>query len=231
MLEAYIDDSHTTASAFVLAGYIAPPEKWAAFSVEWQALLNMKPPLARFKMSEAHGTWSEQQWNERLPLFYGAIEAHASAGVSILIPHLEYSKVFAGKQLVKNPYHFAFVDLVGMLLGKQHELGLTEPIHFVFDKGNDERVANAWDTFKTFAPPKIQKIWGTKPQFADDERVLPLQAADLLAWLRRRKFAKRLNPHLKTRRSPWKKKRELLYLEMEWTKNRIQQAYDAMYGK
>jgi hypothetical protein len=59
----------------------------------------------------------------------------------------------------------------------------------------------------------------------------PLQAADLLAWWRRRNFERKHNQKLKTRKSPWTKKRELLYLEMEWTPERIRQAYDLLYGK
>jgi len=102
-----------------LAGYIAPAEAWAAFSDEWQAILEMKPPLARFKMSEAHGTWGEQLWNERLPLFYGAIERHVSAGVSMLIPYPEYSKVFRDKQYAANPYYFAFTDIIAQVTARR----------------------------------------------------------------------------------------------------------------
>jgi hypothetical protein len=71
MFTAYIDDSHTTQSAFVLAGYVATAENWTLFSDEWQAILDMQPALSRFKMSAAHGRWSDDQWNTRLPLMYG----------------------------------------------------------------------------------------------------------------------------------------------------------------
>ena len=187
----------------------------------------MKPPLKRFKMKEAH-TWSEEQWNERLPLFYAAIERYASAGVSLLIPYQECLRLFAGMKYGRNPYNWAFIDIINSLIGKQHELGLTEPIDFVFDKGNEERIVGAWDAYKASAPPATLKLLGDKPTFGNDEEVKPLQAADLLAWVKRRNFQKRQEPNLKTRKMPWVKTRELLYLDMEWTPARIQQAYDIL---
>ncbi len=42
MFQAYIDDSGRGQTPFVLAGYIAPAEKWAEFSDKWQALLDGK---------------------------------------------------------------------------------------------------------------------------------------------------------------------------------------------
>lgn len=81
MLQAYIDDSHDTSSAFVLAGYIAPAENWAAFSDVWRAILDTPVPF--FKMSKAHSGRSEEQWNKRLPLLYRAIKNHVFAGVSV----------------------------------------------------------------------------------------------------------------------------------------------------
>lgn len=93
-VRAYIDDTGGgVGPVFVLAGYIATAEQWTAFSNEWQALLDMKPRLERFKMSEA-ANWSDQQWNERLPLFYRAIENYAAAGLSISIPYDEFCRVF-----------------------------------------------------------------------------------------------------------------------------------------
>jgi hypothetical protein len=87
MLRAYIDGSHTIDSAFVLAGYIGTVEKWAAFSEEWQTVLDMwKPPLKPFKMNLAHSAWSDELWRDRLPLFCRAITRHVSGGAIITDP-------------------------------------------------------------------------------------------------------------------------------------------------
>src|SRR6266851_757494 len=53
--QAYIDDSGSEPQSpvFVLGGFIAPHEKWASFSEEWQAALDQDPKLEYFKMTEA----------------------------------------------------------------------------------------------------------------------------------------------------------------------------------
>jgi hypothetical protein len=230
MLKAYTDGSHTTKTAFVLAGYIAPAENWAAFSDDWQGLLDLKPPLKRFKMAEAHA-WSEQQWTERLPQFYRTIEKHVSAGIAIIIPYPEYTKIFGREQYAKNPYHVAFISIILQLAKHQKDLQLTEPVDFVFDKGNDDRIAKAWEGFVAKRPEEERRLLGKRPIFGDDVEMKPLQAADLLAWWRRRNFEKRLDQKLHTRKAPWKKTRELLYLDLEMTEKGMQEMYDGLYGK
>lgn len=230
MLKAYVDDSHTPESAFVLAGYIAPVENWAAFCDEWQGLLDMKPPLAFFKMKLAHGTWGERRWTEQLPLFYAAIDNHVSAGISLLIPRQEYQRVFGSKRHAENPYNLALPLIIRQLTEYQHKLNLTGPVDFIFDEGNGEKIVTAWDGFVASAPPATQKLLGARPSFGDDKKMKPLQAADLLAWCRRRKYETKMNPSRRTRPLPWVKKRELRYLDLELPNENIQVAYDMIFG-
>jgi hypothetical protein len=51
MLQAYVDASTEEGELFVLAGYIAPAEKWKRLSDDWQAELDRPQKLAVFKMS------------------------------------------------------------------------------------------------------------------------------------------------------------------------------------
>jgi len=55
-------------------------------------------------------------------------------------------------------------------------MGLMGPIAFVFDKGNEERIAGAWDKFKLTASPCVKELLGEKPTFGNNEDMLPLQA-------------------------------------------------------
>lgn len=143
MMKAYIDDSNNSGPAwFVLAGYVASAEKWATFSDEWQQILDMSPRIGRFKMKDAHGQWSDQQWNERLGLFYRTIKDHVSGAVSLAWPFDAHKDIFAGKKISQNPYHFAFLAIIKTLIDNKERMGITEKIDFVFDKGNSERIAN-----------------------------------------------------------------------------------------
>lgn len=168
---------------------------------------------------------------ERAPAHvYRVIERHVTAGISLIIPYVEYRRVFAGKRYASNPYHFAFSEIIAHLAQHQHRLGLTEPVDFIFDRGNDDRIQRAWNKFFASAPPEVTKLLGKRPEFGDDETMLPLQAADFLAWWRRRNFAARHGGD-RSRPPPKLKSRELWYLDFEWTPARIQQAYYALYGK
>jgi hypothetical protein len=76
-LQAFIDDSGVgQPPVSVLGGFIAPAERWAAFSTEWQQVLDIRPSIAYLKMSEAEACtgefahWSEGRRDERLALFF-----------------------------------------------------------------------------------------------------------------------------------------------------------------
>jgi hypothetical protein len=63
VLQAYIDDSGNDPSqyAFILAGFVAPAETWAAFCDEWQTLLDRPPGAAYLNTAHAYSLW------ERIP--------------------------------------------------------------------------------------------------------------------------------------------------------------------
>src|SRR5437868_7829681 len=71
VLQTYADDSgnEPTSPIFVLAGFIASYEEWAAFSDEWKAALAEPPGLDYFKMKEAerlHDQFSKRKgWTEK----------------------------------------------------------------------------------------------------------------------------------------------------------------------
>jgi len=140
-LHAYIDDSGTGDSeVFVLAGYIATEESWAAFSTDWQQLVNMKSrhyrQLSYFKMNEMR---SDTEL-ERCSWFYRVIEKHVTAAVScaISVPGLVKAvKEFPWPpwiyniQVLENPYYFAFKATTDKLAQHQHQLKIDQPVDFI----------------------------------------------------------------------------------------------------
>jgi hypothetical protein len=84
MLQAFIDDSQED-PVFVMAGYIAPAERWALFSDRWKTILEIAPRLEYFKMKEAYARrgqfngWSEERRNQRASDLYTVIEDFVSA--------------------------------------------------------------------------------------------------------------------------------------------------------
>ncbi len=201
MLRAFVDDSrgHNLPKVFILAGYISTVERWAAFSDEWQRALEMPPRLKYFKYREALSQkgqfyrWSQSAAIERIVIFRHIVEdfVQAEVAVGFLIDTYQAAYKSLGRKH-QNPYYFAQAQLIFQTARNLEKLGLKrEPIDFVFDNQMHEKAKalEAFDWAKLRAQPEppdlLTNIIRNPPSFADDEAVLPLQAADMIAtWWR-----------------------------------------------
>lgn len=201
-LQAFIDDSYTSNGIFVLAGHIASPFAWAAFSKEWQELLPHHGVLDgsghyHFKMKEMSLNVERMS---RIPVFYSAIENHVLCSVAIAF---NQNDLKTAKQRIQvpginidwadfnNPYFFAFRGLMDMFHSNRETLAsvipIEEKVDFIFDNQTEKKqILDQWDQYITHRPSISSKYYGAKPRFEDDKEFLPLQAADLWAWWTRK---------------------------------------------
>ncbi len=203
MLRGYFDESGTgQPPVFVLAGYISTAEKWAEFSTAWDQALNISPRIEYFKMDEAmnlkgqFGHWSEERRNQRVQLFIDIIQKHAIVGAAISIKQDEFHRVF--NSAVHRPwpypmntlYFHAVMETLQAIGAHRARMGLNGPIQYIFDDGMREKgvITDMWDIGKN--DPEWTEIFNTIgiPYFLDDKKVLPLQAADMLAWVIRKRW-------------------------------------------
>jgi hypothetical protein len=208
----FIDDSGSSASqpVFVLAGFLSTVERWAEFSNEWQAALDLPPKLEYFKASEAMGLAADGQfaqwrgWNkklcvERVNLLADIIRKYAKARISVSMRHDDFNQHLrsipaGGSRSLSTDYPFAMI--ANMLVVKARlfalDLKLDGPCDFIFDEqgqfGKD--FADKWeviaDLLRKEGRGKHAAFLGSAPIFRDEKQFLPLQAADLYAWLVRR---------------------------------------------
>lgn len=200
MLTAYIDDSGTDAKGpfCVLAGYISDVERWKAFSDAWDDELHAPPKIAHFKMSEANNrrgpfwNWDEEARDRKVARLARIANNHAIGAIASIVSHKVYrgqAKGFLPKT-IDNPYWLCFQKVVLETIRIYGNEGGGGKINFVFDaqgEGYERRalqILEGWrDLFTSTAyEPFIGSI-----TFASDLDVLPLQAADLLAWHVRRR--------------------------------------------
>lgn len=187
-IQAFIDDSAEAGQVLVLAGYLASVEEWAEFSKTWQERLD-------------HAGWKSVHMNEigsspermiTAGWFYRAIEDHLKCFVAIAV-HVDSLKravtdtgfrdAMVDPSYLDNPYILAFRAILDLTAQYQHELGITEPVDFIFDERREEQKVRAgFEVFKEYCREDIKDRLGSKPRFEDDEEFLPLQAADILAW-------------------------------------------------
>lgn len=227
MLLAYADASTEHDELFVLAGYIAPDDKWARFSDEWQAELDRPPnKLAVFKMKD-----QAKRHHRRAERFYRVIEKHVTMAVSVSVRIPELREVvdearwppqLGSVEQLKNPYFYAFQMMMSGFGDNQQSAGIREPVSFIFDDQTEREVIyRNWAGLKASLTGDAARLLGDDPVFKDDENVLPLQAADLWAWWVRhwatngdRRPGSALN-------FPWKAERDILRLGLDSTKDDI----------
>jgi hypothetical protein len=207
VLQAFIDDSASNGGTFVLAGYIASAEQWAAFAPEWESLL----PLAtrgsnkqRFKMSEMGGARMQH-----VPKFYGLAEKYAAFAISCKIDVGDLARAFdriwidgvhidfARFSRMNNPYFVTFWKLLECFhvtrlqnprlmpadVSLSEVLPLDQKIDFYFDEHSAKNsILEVWNLFLNDIPEETRALFGHMPRFEDDECFMPLQAADFWAW-------------------------------------------------
>ncbi len=199
MMRAYVDDSgNGQAPVFLLAGFVAHGEQWEQFSAQWQDVLDGPPKLEYFKMHEAarlecqFKNWTESERDSRLWEFLTVIRRNVELCVKWIVPDDAYDSVIKDRVArgMDNPYFFSFFGIMMGLIQYQEEHGLDEPVDFVFDEQMEKSdlVQNGYADFVKFAPDRVKRLLGGRPIHRSDKQILPLQAADLVAWITRRYY-------------------------------------------
>ncbi len=195
MLEAYFDDSgRGNGPAFVLGGFLSTAERWESFNDDWQSVLDRSPPLELFKMKHAMNKWwlplPAAARMQRLGLFHSAIMKHAQMGFVCVINHDAFDRlVRLGLGFTDTIYQLAFTGVIATTIRYHREMALTDKIDFVFDEQPHEfpralrSFLNIWESDNY-----LNMYLAGTPRSANDVKVLPLQAADYIAWQIRRKI-------------------------------------------
>lgn len=219
MLQAYVDESITRTedgSTFVMAGYIATEETWAAFSAEWRDLLSMKSPHYA-QLDEYHSNEMPQRNERRMEqskFFYRVIEKHLHTYAACSVRIEDIKDVHAeinwptwldNVDVLADEYYTAFDQFVRGLTANQHRLGIHEPVNVILDEGHDqEKCLRGWGIAKKWGHPAVRSLLGETPEFRDSKANPPLQAADMLAyWLRESQLRTPLQAPDFNLRFPW----------------------------
>jgi hypothetical protein len=181
-----------------MAGYFNRADAWARFSEVFDEERRAEPPIKYLKMTEAHNLrgqfdgWSKTKRDEKL------------AGLARVIRHFEpFSFQFSINreqfyQIVRpaSPYGLGdpyFTACFGIVSGLARFAALQRaktPIEFIFDRQDSasDNVDLFFDFLLAQLPRASRRLISGKPIFRDDQELLPLQAADMLAWHLRREY-------------------------------------------
>jgi hypothetical protein len=88
----------------------------------------------------------------------------------------------------ENPYYFMFRGLMDDFHRYARQqlkdiIPLDETVDFIFDDRSEKSyILAGWDEYVSELPEEEKQWYGATPRFENDQRFLPLQAADLWAW-------------------------------------------------
>lgn len=204
MLRGYVDESGKDGKSayFILGGYVLPADRWTTFSEDWSGVLNAAPKISYYHASEAEARTgafkgvAREFVRMKTSDLLTVIEKHEPVGLlswmkyddwKILRPHVRPS--------FDDVLYPLFDWVMKSLFVHQASSGLFEcSTDFVFDDHTDgDLKANLVKIHESIkagfnTEPKLYKMLGSSPAFQDDQNVLPLQAADLLVWHKRRQL-------------------------------------------
>lgn len=194
---AYIDESMST--SLTMAGFISTVEKWAEFSKAWKTELDKPPTVPFFHMKDllrekggVFGNAPLDQRIEKVKKLIAIINKHTEADFKCSMKLESYNRILRPalnnfKKLRKFDQPYLWLFVVGVLEG----LSTLEiygrkgkKIQFVFDQNETlfkgaRKIYERFSSIDAFAEAKavVESV-----EERDNKIVLPLQAADLLAW-------------------------------------------------
>ena len=198
--QAFIDDSATDRldKRLFFAGYLMTAEQWRAFSNLWSAELKSGREIDYLRMAEANNLrgqfrgWSEAEKDRKLESLARIIAIFQPVSFEVSVSRVECAEIvtpISPRGLGRPHFSCAFLTMstVGQYASRMRgQLS----IGFVFDEqdGVDNDVDMFFPVLHQSLPPKVRRCINGKPEFGDDKKVLPLQAADMLAWHIRRDY-------------------------------------------
>jgi hypothetical protein len=199
----YIDDSGTSPKheVAVAAGWISPLQQWKKFEGDWKRAkkvdgdqfdcFHMSPCVYSGKKTEFEN-WSYPKKQRVIRRLRNIIKQRAVRGFCMSVKKKDYDELVpADLRLARGQYHYTWVvrNVLGQIHRWREANNVTEPIEYIFDwmKPADPRRIEIENAFALVEEnPEAQKNFGIRKgccHFRDRCEVLPLQAADILAWL------------------------------------------------
>lgn len=188
----YLDET-ASESPYLVSGWMAAPEVWAAFSETWRQELKREPSISYFRLNDALGlkgpfeNWSDQQRDRKIIALAKTIRHDGSicgAGCYVHRDDFENNKQSIVREIYRDPYYFCVATtMIFMAAGECQVVGV-DKIDFVLDKSKPaERMQRL---FYSDVQPRFPKLGECLT--SDDKQTPPLQAADLSVGMTRQLY-------------------------------------------
>jgi len=212
-MQAYVDESGGKGEGnwLTLVGLVAKAEDWEAFSDRWRALLKIPPAVGAWHMKDAahfegeFRGWSSAMRDERLCFLanivndYRITALHCSADLSAYAEFMaplsktrppRKSKAARVGKVIREPYWLCFHSMIMAVCYELVDQEVKERFEIIFDENSilGPRVKAWYPAMRSWMEPHEQAITPIEPIFRDDKEFVPLQCADVLAWILHRQL-------------------------------------------
>lgn len=197
MLEVCCDDSGTHGGPYCfVAGFLAHADRWADFSDKWRGLLQHYLNGRPLRMASANRLKDPGYVPvQGLMEFAECIIEHVDFEVSAVLPEYYAQQIQERYGVDFDCYRTCFLGVLETVANDYRVRDLREPLEWTFDHQGrtnpDEEsklelsLHRAFADVRAGAPEELHYLFASLA-FKDDKFWLPLQAADFLAWHKRR---------------------------------------------
>lgn len=205
VIQSFLDDSGVkgTHPIFTFAGFIGRAEKWAKFSDEWIRWLHSEPRIGYLKMNEAvklNGEFrgfTKEERNDKLRGCISILKEYPQQAIQISVNVADYESNLAKKtaKSARNPYFLAFFGILSGVCYEMADTGVPDQIEIIFDEHSifKPRIDYWYERIRkdigALHDPVLARVLPPNPIFKSDLEFVPLQAADVLAWLFRNAYS------------------------------------------
>ncbi len=197
-LQAFIDDSASDKGEqrLFMAGYLGRADMWERFSEAWIEELQLAPAISYLHMVEANSLrgefkgWTQEARDLKLLKLLRVIKHFEPLSFQFTVNRDEYFRVLkpVSPRGLGNPHFTCCFSVISGVARYVAEAEANAQIDFIFDEqdGVSADMALLFHEMKHGIPSSARKLICGAPAFKNDKVVVPLQAADMLAWHLRR---------------------------------------------
>lgn len=202
------DDSGCKGAAkdAVMGGLLGSAQDWAVFADKWKECLDASPTIPYFKMNHAmrrtgpFARLTDKQRRAKVESLVAVLNDKDLRfdALHITVDTAAYAKVVpAGKGGTANPYFYTFQMFIGAACREMIDRKETERCEIFFDEHLTlgEKSKRWYPFLRTIMSDDERAVAPIEPTFKNDVDFLPLQAADMIAWIQRRGNSGESLPH------------------------------------
>jgi hypothetical protein len=195
-LKLFVDDSGKPdqSPVQVLAGYLASDEQWEAFKIEWKALMD-DAGIEAFHMTEAwrlarpYRKLGPMGRNNLIIQAVECIKRNVKMAFVVSVRNDYFHHYLDIKQdkshFLGRPYNMVFYSLLTIAYRYVCRYHADKELEIILDEQSEpvKKILSVMGEFRRLTFNEFGDIPVGTPRFASDKDEIPLQAADLLAWL------------------------------------------------